>query len=627
MTDYYFTPVLFQSITQFFDNPYDGSGPFVDGIYGIDTTPYYGTITDYDRLFGTLYNDFFNIEDSNGNQLIKDIDEIASGDGDDIINLASTTYILGNMTIYAGNGHDLVYANAGDDIIYGNDGWDLLHGGPGNDTIYGGFGGDLLVGGDGDDYLYGEEGSDLFIMFDSGNNTIDGGDGDDVAAYAMNFSDASITVNADSLTVGDNYGYFGIDTIFNVERLHFFDGTYENGVFTPFSMPGNENPVLQDDIATVDEDSSVIINVLGNDSDPDGDALVVTAVSGAVKGTAVVNADNTITYTPNANFNGSETLSYTVSDGNGGTSVANIDITINSVNDAPDALDDFFTTDEIVQLSGNVLADNGSGADFDIEGDVLSVQAGVFATSGGNSVTLNADGTFTYTPGVDFFGEDSFEYTVLDGQGGVDTATVFVTVNPTQNVTLGDDGDNFFKSNGNTNDKMFLGAGDDTAAGKNGDDYIFGEDGNDFLLGGRGNDTLYGGNGDDVLFGGDHDDVLYGGAGRDLLLGERGADTFVFEADSAFTDIDTIVDFDISEGDMLDISDLLIGYDPLTDAITDFVQITDNSYDIYFAPTEFYLSVDVDGGADNFVQIATFYGPIGLTDAAALESSGNLITV
>ncbi|MCP5347359.1 MAG: type I secretion C-terminal target domain-containing protein [Gammaproteobacteria bacterium] len=89
--------------------------------------------------------------------------------------------------------------------------------------------------------------------------------------------------------------------------------------------------------------------------------------------------------------------------------------------------------------------------------------------------------------------------------------------------------------------------------------------------------------------------------------------------DSAFNDVDVIKDFDIStDNDAINIADLLTAYDPLSDAITDFVQITDDG-------TDSTLKVDVDGGADNFVTIATIEGITGLTDEAALETSGNLI--
>jgi len=141
----------------------------------------------------------------------------------------------------------------------------------------------------------------------------------------------------------------------------------------------------------------------------------------------------------------------------------------------------------------------------------------------------------------------------------------------------------------------------------------------DQIVGNNAANEIYGGAGNDMLLGGYGDDVLYGEDGLDSLTGGAGTDTFIFEAISAFNDIDTIEDFSLSDNDVIDIVDLLAGYDPVSDAITDFVQITDNG-------TDSTLSVDADGGADNFVQIATLFNVTGLTDEASLESSGTLIT-
>ncbi len=147
-----------------------------------------------------------------------------------------------------------------------------------------------------------------------------------------------------------------------------------------------------------------------------------------------------------------------------------------------------------------------------------------------------------------------------------------------------------------------------------------GTSGADTLNGAAFNETLFGRDGDDALNGNDGNDILYGGGGVDTLSGGNDADTFVFESASAFSNVDTITDFDIAENDAINIADLLNGYDELTDAISDFVQITDNG-------TDSVLLVDADGGADNFVQVATLLGVTGLTDEGALETSGNLITV
>ena len=189
---------------------------------------------------------------------------------------------------------------------------------------------------------------------------------------------------------------------------------------------------------------------------------------------------------------------------------------------------------------------------------------------------------------------------------------------------------------GDGNDYLQGGDGADTLHGDDGDDTLYAGVGNDTLYGGAGNDQLRGEDGDDVLRGGDGDDtiygdgfsyqygddVLYGGLGADTLIGGNGADRLVFEAASAFSAVDTIIGFNKTAGDAIDIADVLEGYDPLTDLITDFVQITTSGSDSL-------LSVDRDGTGSTygFAQIATIAGVTGLTDEAALVNSNNLIVV
>ena len=96
----------------------------------------------------------------------------------------------------------------------------------------------------------------------------------------------------------------------------------------------NPAPTAADDVASTGEDTPVIIAVLGNDRDPDADMLTVTAAT-APNGTVVINADGTITYTPDADFNGTDTITYTISDGEGGTSTATVTVSVTAGNDAP----------------------------------------------------------------------------------------------------------------------------------------------------------------------------------------------------------------------------------------------------------------------------------------------------
>src|SRR5262249_35779226 len=102
----------------------------------------------------------------------------------------------------------------------------------------------------------------------------------------------------------------------------------------------NDDPNAVNDSATTDEDTAVVIAVLANDSAGAGAPLPVTAVSAPSHGAAAINADGTVTYTPAANFHGSDAFSYTISDGHGGSATADVAVTVASVNDAPVAQDD-----------------------------------------------------------------------------------------------------------------------------------------------------------------------------------------------------------------------------------------------------------------------------------------------
>ncbi|MCB0257758.1 MAG: calcium-binding protein, partial [Anaerolineae bacterium] len=96
------------------------------------------------------------------------------------------------------------------------------------------------------------------------------------------------------------------------------------------------------------------------------------------------------------------------------------------------------------------------------------------------------------------------------------------------------------------------------------------------IIGSNHDDTIVGGSGSNFYKGEAGDDQLTGGSNVDQLFGGSGADRFIFDTATAFANVDKVEDFSLAQGDILDVSDLLIGYDPSTDAITDFVQITDN---------------------------------------------------
>jgi subtilisin-like proprotein convertase family protein/surface antigen len=189
----------------------------------------------------------------------------------------------------------------------------------------------------------------------------------------------------------------------------------------------NDPPTAGDDMVSVAEDSSVVItaaDLLGNDSDPDGDALTIVGVTSPAHGTLTDNGDGTWTYRPAADYYGADAFTYEVSDGRGGTATGTVNLTVTPVNDLPTAGDDAFTTSQNTALAipvSSLLANDG-----DADGDALTLVS--FTQPASGSVIDNGDGTLTYTPASGFFGAETFTYTVGDGNGGSATATVTLTV-------------------------------------------------------------------------------------------------------------------------------------------------------------------------------------------------------
>jgi DNA/RNA endonuclease G (NUC1) len=182
----------------------------------------------------------------------------------------------------------------------------------------------------------------------------------------------------------------------------------------------NDNPVANGDAAETDEDTAVNVNVVGNDSDLDGDGLSVTSVTQPAHGSAAFGGGS-VTYTPAADYNGGDSFTYTVGDGHGGSASAAVTVTVKAVNDAPAAANDAATVAE----DGGANAVAVLGNDTDVDGDTLSVSA---VTQGAHGSVANNGNSVGYTPDANFNGTDSFGYTVSDGHGGTATATVSVTV-------------------------------------------------------------------------------------------------------------------------------------------------------------------------------------------------------
>jgi hypothetical protein len=206
------------------------------------------------------------------------------------------------------------------------------------------------------------------------------------------------------------------------------DGEVDSAPATvSINVAPNLLPVAKPHSVTTVEDTPIEIRLMG--SDPDSDPLAYSMITdpshGSLKGTAP-----NLTYTPNPNFNGSDSFTFKINDGAADSAPATVSIMVSPVNDPPVANDDTATTREDTPVvTIDVLAND---TDVDNVGrylylDTFSVTA---VSQGANgSVTINPDNTLTYSPNANFSGSDTFTYTISDNKGLTDTAKVNVTVN------------------------------------------------------------------------------------------------------------------------------------------------------------------------------------------------------
>lgn len=208
------------------------------------------------------------------------------------------------------------------------------------------------------------------------------------------------------------------------------DGLSDTATVTVTVYPANDPPIGVDDTATTRQGNSVVVPVLANDYDPDGDTVQIAHLGfPSSNGTWAANPDGTLTFTPNVNFHGTETYTYGVRDTGWSpylTDEATVTVTV-TPNIPPNAVDDTVTTNEDTPVTIDVRIN-----DTDAEGDPLTVTSVSQPNRG--SVAINANGTVTYTPTANHYGADLFLYTLSDGHGGTDTALVWVTVTPVNDV-------------------------------------------------------------------------------------------------------------------------------------------------------------------------------------------------
>jgi VCBS repeat-containing protein len=283
----------------------------------------------------------------------------------------------------------------------------------------------------------------------------------------------------------------------------------------------NQAPVAAADTYNTPEDTPLTVTapgVLGNDSDPDGNPLTATAVTGPSHGSLTLNANGSFTYTPDANYNGPDSFTYRAGDGTLTSNLATVTLTVSATNDAPTV----------------TVAAGGTCGSNDHSGTVNLAVADVEGQAAGLTLSIASSNPALVPNGNVVFGGSGAARTMtvnaLDGRSG--TAILTVTVSDgeakgTVTVTVG-------------------GGGKDTLTGGDGADLLLAQSNNDTLTGGDGNDLLCGDSGSDNLSGGAGDDSLGGGSGTDRLTGGSGADRF-----SGGSGTDTATDF-TTEGDTSD---------------------------------------------------------------------------
>jgi VCBS repeat-containing protein/YD repeat-containing protein len=196
-----------------------------------------------------------------------------------------------------------------------------------------------------------------------------------------------------------------------------------------FVTAGNVAPVAGNDTASLPRDTTQLLEVLANDGDANGDPIHVASVTAPLHGTLNINADGTLSYTPDASYAGLDHFFYSVSDGQAGSSLARVDITVLGTNAAPVARPDTAVTSRNQPVIIDVLAN-----DRDIDSTVLTPV--IVAAPVHGSVSVNGAGKVVYTPATDYVGADQFSYRASDGALNSGVVLVAITVNGTNTAPV-----------------------------------------------------------------------------------------------------------------------------------------------------------------------------------------------
>ncbi|HUQ53245.1 MAG TPA: tandem-95 repeat protein, partial [Gammaproteobacteria bacterium] len=261
-------------------------------------------------------------------------------------------------------------------------------------------------------------------------NDTDAQPGPLTAVLLSGASNGTVTLRADgSFTYTPNAGFVGDDTFQYRAR----DGS--GAVSAPAAVTlhinqSNDPPVAADDSYTTNEDQTLNVNanngVLGNDTDPERDALTAVLVTGAASGTLTLQPNGSFSFAPAAGFSGTVTFTYQADDSTVRGNTATVTITVTAVNDPPTAVADTYTTTEEAALAVTA-ADGVLKNDTDSDAGT-TLTAALIGNVANGTLTLRPDGSFTFTPASNFSGPTTFTYQARDGAASSATTTVTINV-------------------------------------------------------------------------------------------------------------------------------------------------------------------------------------------------------